>query len=46
MSYLAQPTSVDEYGVVKIGDFIEVSDGIVSLLQDVSPIASVQFESV
>jgi len=46
MSYLAQPTSIDDYGVVKIGDFIEVTDGVISLLQDVSPLASVQFDSV
>lgn len=46
MSYLAQPTSIDDYGVVRIGDFIEVTDGVISLLQDVSPIADVQFESV
>lgn len=31
MSYLAQPTSKTEYGVVKIGDFINVDeDGIIS----------------
>ena len=31
MSYLAQPTSKIDYGVVKIGDFINVSDdGVIS----------------
>lgn len=46
MSYLAQPTSIDDYGVVKVGDFIEVTDGIISLLQDVSPDADVEFNSI
>lgn len=47
MSYLSQPTSKTEYGVVKIGDFIEVTDdGIISLLQDVSPTANVMFNSI
>lgn len=31
MSYLAQPTSKTEYGVVKVGDFIDVDvDGVIS----------------
>lgn len=31
MSYLSQPTSKTEYGVVKVGDFINVStDGVIS----------------
>ncbi len=31
MSYLAQPTSTQDYGVVKIGDFINVdADGVIS----------------
>jgi hypothetical protein len=46
MSYLSQPTSITDYGVVKIGDHIQVEDGVVSLLQDVSPTASVVFESI
>lgn len=46
MSYLAQPTSTQDYGVVKVGDHIEVTEGIISLLQDVSPTADVQFNSV
>jgi hypothetical protein len=46
MSYLSQPTSNADYGVIKIGNHIEVEDGIISLLQDVSPTASVVFESV
>jgi len=47
MSYLAEPTSKTEYGVVQIGDFIEVDNsGIVSLLQDVGPSADVTFDTV
>lgn len=46
MSYLAQPTSEAEYGVVKIGDFVTVVDGVISLEQDVSPSAVVSFQSV
>lgn len=46
MSYLSQPTSLTDYGVVKIGDFIEVTDGIISLQQDVSPTADVNFNTV
>lgn len=46
MSYLSQPTSGTEYGVVKIGNHIQVQDGTVSLLQDVSPTAEVSFESI
>jgi len=46
MSYLAQPTSTQDYGVVKIGNHIEVLDGVISLLQDLSPIADVEFNSI
>lgn len=47
MSYLSQPTSNSDYGVVKVGNFIEVdNNGVVSLLQDVSPTANVLFASV
>jgi hypothetical protein len=46
MSYLAQATSKDDYGVVKVGDFIEVEAGVISLLQDVSPDADVEFKSI
>jgi hypothetical protein len=46
MSYLSQPTSTTDYGVIKIGDFIEVTDGVISLLQDVSPTADVIFDTV
>jgi hypothetical protein len=46
MAYLAQPTSKTEYGVVTVGDFINVLDGLISLEQDVSPDASVSFSQV
>lgn len=46
MSYLSSPTSTTNYGVVQIGDFITVTDGVVSLLQDVGPTADVTFDSV
>ena len=46
MAYLAQPTSKTEYGVVTVGDFINVLDGLISLEQDVSPNASVSFNQV
>jgi hypothetical protein len=31
MSYLAQPTSIDDYGVVKVGSNIFVADGVISV---------------
>lgn len=46
MSYLAQPTSKTEYGVVQVGDYIDVLDGIISLSQDLSANASVTFAGV
>lgn len=47
MSYLSDPTSKTEYGVVKIGNYINVDvDGIVSLDQDVSHTSSVTFANV
>ena len=46
MSYLSEGTSKTDYGVVKIGNFINVDEGIVSLEQDVSPNADVIFNKV
>ena len=46
MAYLSQPTSTTEFGVVTVGEFIEVVDGVISLKQDLSPTASVTFEGV
>lgn len=43
MSYLAQPTSKLEYGVVRVGSYIDVVDGIISLQQDLSANANVTF---
>lgn len=46
MSYLSSATSNTEYGVVQVGNFISVFDGIISLQQDVSPTADVMFNTV
>lgn len=46
MAYLAEPTSTTAYGVVKIGDFVEVTDGVISLPQDISATADVTFDTV
>ncbi len=46
MSYLAQPASDLEYGVVKVGSNIVVVDGVISCPQDLSPTADVTFNSV
>jgi hypothetical protein len=43
---LSQPTSTDDYGVVKVGNFISVTDGIISLQQDVSPTSDVMFGNI
>ena len=45
MSYLAQPTSIDDYGVVRIGNFVQVADGVISIEQSVAPTADVSFNS-
>lgn len=46
MAYLARQTSLDEFGVVKIGEHIDVDQGVISIPQDVSPSSSVQFFSI
>ena len=46
MSYLSQPSSTTDYGLVVVGSHINVTDGIISLDQDLSPIANVSFNSV
>jgi hypothetical protein len=46
MSYLAEPTSKTVYGVVRIGNYIDVIDGIISNPQDLSANASVGFSNV
>lgn len=45
MSYLSSPTSKTEYGVVQVGNYINVIDGIISLEQDLSPNADVSFNT-
>lgn len=45
MSYLSQPTSSTEYGVVQVGNFINVLDGVIFLEQDLSPNANVEFNT-
>lgn len=45
MSYLSIPTSKTEYGVVQVGDYINVLDGIISLEQDLSSNANVTFNN-
>lgn len=46
MSYLSQPASNTLYGVVQVGSNIQVTDGLISVAQDVSPNASVTFNNV
>lgn len=46
MSYLSQPTSKTEYGVVQVGNYIDVLDGVISLSQDLSANSSVVFANV
>lgn len=46
MSYLAEPTSNTNYGLVIVGDYINVVDGKISLPQDISPSADVVFDTV
>ena len=46
MSYLSNPTSNIEFGVVQVGNNISVADGVIYLLQDLSPTSNVIFENV
>lgn len=47
MSYLSGPTSKTNYGVVLVGNYIDVSNtGVISLQQDLSPNASVTFANI
>lgn len=46
MSYLSNPASILDYGVVKIGNNIPVLDGVISLDQDVGLEADVSFGNV
>lgn len=46
MSYLNGPATTTEFGVVEIGNNIVLTDGIISLAQDVAPTANVNFSTV
>lgn len=46
MSYLSVPASTTEYGVVEIGNYITVANGIISIPQDIDTDANVIFNSV
>lgn len=46
MSYLAEPTSKTSFGVVTVGNYIDVANGVISLGQDLSPGANVVFGNV
>lgn len=46
MSYLSQPASPLAYGVVSIGNNIDVTDGVISIPQSVATSAAVTFDSV
>lgn len=46
MSYLSSVTTSTDYGVVQVGSNILVTDGIISVAQDLSPNATVTFGNV
>jgi hypothetical protein len=46
MSYLSEGTSKTDYGVVRVGNYIDVADGVISLEQDLGPDAEVSFKKV
>jgi len=46
MSYQNPQASTTQYGVVEIGGNIAVTDGVISIAQDVSPTANVTFANV
>lgn len=46
MSYLSSAASTLEYGVVQIGGNIDVSDGVISVAQNLHPNANVTFNSI
>lgn len=47
MAYLSGPTTKFDHGVVKIGDYINVTeDGVISLEQDLGTTADVHFDTV
>lgn len=46
MAYLAEPTSKTSYGVIKIGNYVDVTDGVISIPQDINTNATVFFDTV
>lgn len=46
MSYLSQPTTTLDYGVVQVGNNINVSEGVISLSQSLNANGNVTFNSV
>jgi hypothetical protein len=46
MAYLSQPTTKTDFGVVTVGDYIDVIEGVISLKQDLAPTSSVTFKDV
>ena len=46
MSYLSEGTSKTDYGVVRVGNYIDVADGVISLEQDLGPDAEVSFKKI
>lgn len=45
MSYLSNPASTSEFGLVTVGSNINVLDGLISIAQNVSPNANITFAS-
>ena len=46
MAYLNGPATTTEFGVVEVGNNIIITDGVISLAQDVGPLASVNFYDI
>lgn len=46
MSYLSEPTSTSTYGVVKVGNYVNVADGEISIPQDINTTSNVAFNSI
>lgn len=46
MSYLAEPTSKTSFGVVTVGNYIDVANGVISLSQDLGNTANVTFANI
>jgi hypothetical protein len=46
MAYLNGPATTTDFGVVEVGNNIIITDGVISLEQDVGPLASVNFYDI